>query len=354
MTLAGFERLGIDDEPGATWLVPSALTAKDLHEIQDAIQKHRDNPVMYYGDDDPMTAEEMLRRKPNPSRRAAYDDDSDGIVSNGEEDFIFPGGGGPTNTNRKAAALDELKKSRRKRRHSGSENELDDETREARRNARLEADLEKRRKIKSAEFVVDSDLEDEEADQDFFQKEDERRKAHAAKVREALSAGRVDGGRAKKTKKRKSEAGNEGGGKKSKISAFYSDSEDDLPMEGSSSPPASRAASLSSGDEFEETPLSSPHPASSQEKILNEGTGNAIPLEDSSVSKGTVGADIALGGTDDENFFHPTTTKLTKSNRVRKEAVVSHPWDDDDDEDIFSKAPRSRQTRPVLVDSDDE
>ena len=356
MTLAGFERLGIDDEPGATWIIPSALTAKDLHETHEEIQKHRNSPVMHYGDDDPLTAEEMLRRKPNITRRAAYDDDSEGIVSDGEEDFVFPGGGGPTNTNRKAAALDELKKSRRQRRLSGNEEELDDETREARRKARLEADLEKRRKIKSAEFVVDSDGEDEEADRDFFRKEDQRRKAHAEKVLEALRAGRVDKdtGDGKKSKKRKSDALPENRGKRSKISAFYSDSEDDLPSEGSSSLPASHTASLSSGDESEETPLSSPHPASSQEVALKESTGNAVSVQDSKGSKMGIESDVRWDASDDENIFLHRAADSAESNRVRKEDVVSNPWDDEDDEGVFAKVPRSRQVRAVLVDSDDE
>jgi len=54
------------------------------------------------------------------------------------------------------------------------------------------ADLEKRRKIKSREFVNDSDDEsDEERDREFFAREDARRKGQGAKVMEALRAGRI-------------------------------------------------------------------------------------------------------------------------------------------------------------------
>ncbi len=357
MTLAGFERLGIDDEPDTTWIIPSALSASELHETHDAIQKHRNDPVMHYGDEDPMSAEEMLRRKPS-SRRAAYDDDSegDGVVSDGEEDFIFPGGGGPTNTNRKSAALEELKKIRRKRRISCAEDGLDDETREARRKARIEADLEKRRKIKSAQFVVESDEEDEEADRMFFEKEEERRKTHAAKVLEALRAGKVDGnkgGSDRKSKKRKSHAVPVGDTKKSKISAFYSDTEDDDPMDESSSLPPSRAVSVSSEDDSQDTPLSSPHVTSSQEKVLKNTTGNSIPLHDTTGTKDATNYDVTWDESNDENVFPAGNPGPAKRDLVHKGAVASN-TDDEDDENLIATAPRSRQLRAVLVDSDDE
>ena len=360
MTLAGFERLGADDEPGVSWIIPSAIAAQELHETHDAIQKHRNNPVMHYGQEDPMSAEEMLRRK--PSRRAAYDDDSEGddIVTDGEEDFLFPGGGGPTNTNRKSAALDELKQTRRKRRHSNTEDGLDDEIREARRKARLESDLERRRKIKSAEFVIDSDGEGEEGDLMFFRKEDERRKAHAAKVLEALSVGRVEGGKDgsdRGNKKRKSDAGPESGGKKSKISAFYSDSEDDEQMDEASSLPSSRAVSVSSEDESQDTPLSSPHIASSQEKVLKDTTANTIPLHDEEGTKDATDFDALWGGSDDENALPFPTAGPLKRGLTHKNAVASgnqDPTDDEDDENFSITVPRSRQLRAVLEDSDDE
>ena len=359
MTLAGFERLGIDDELGTTWIVPSSLSARELHEIHDAIQKHRNNPIMLYGDEDPVGAEEMLRRKPH-TRRAAYDDDSDGVVSEGEEDFIFPGGGGPTNSNPKSAALEELKKSRRKRLHSFDETELDDETRETRRKARMEADLEKRKKIKSAEFVVDSDEEDEEVDRMFFRKEEDRRKAHAAKVFEALGAGRVDkdkGGRSGKPKKRKGDADPEAASKKPKISAFYSDSEDDFPLDEPSSLPPSRAASISSAAESADTPPSSPHPASSQDQVLKETIGNTIPLPEIPRTKHHVDFDISWDASDDENIQPPPRQTATKRNRTHEEAmafVAQNVSDDEDDHSLFVAASRDRQKRVVLEDSDDE
>ena len=203
LTLAGFERLGIDDEPGATWILASELTARDLHETHDCIDRHRRDPIMQYGEDeDRVNAEDLLRRKPSARpQKAEYDDDSegDGIGPIGEEeDFLFPAGGPVDAKTRKKDALAELKKKRRKRRRMPASDDdeeerqiegLDDATRERRRKARLEADLEKRRKIKSTEFVGDSDEDDSDADREFFRKEEERRRGQAGKVLEALRAG---------------------------------------------------------------------------------------------------------------------------------------------------------------------
>lgn len=212
MTLAGFERLGIEDEPDATWIIPSTLSAKELHELRETILQHRDNPIMEYGDEDPLKAENMLRRASaaKPRRRAEYDDDSDGtdgIASDDIEEFLFPAGGP---TSRKSTALETLKQKRRKRKTVGSGDEgegaiIDDEIRDAKRKAREAADLERRRKIKSNKFVRDVDEEtDEELDREFFAREELRRKGQAEKILLALDAGRVVEG-----KKRK--VGGEGG-----------------------------------------------------------------------------------------------------------------------------------------------
>ena len=311
MTLSGFERLGVDDEPGATWIIPSPLTSTELRHTRDIIEQHRNNPVFEYGEEDPLTAEEMLKRKPTETaRRAEYDDDSDGdgIVSdnNIEEEFLFPAGGPTNKSNPHHAALAALKKRRRKRHSatSGDEGGLDEETRDARRKAREAADLEKRRKIKSAEFVRDSDDEsDEERDRDFFAREALLREGQGGKVMEALRAGRVSktvSGEAVKpkagTKKRKSEGGNVmGTRKKRKSGPFLDESESgsegdkdsDVDMdEGSSSPPRRAVSVSTAGDSDEDTPLSSsplvglsamlPKEAVEDDISPPEATGNKI------------------------------------------------------------------------------
>lgn len=272
MTLAGFERLDADDEPNARWIIPSSLSAKELHETREIIEKHRNNPVMEYGDEDPISAEDMLRRaSTTKARRAEYDDDSegDGIVSDDEE-FLFPAGG-PTNNNRKSA-LENLKK-RRKPRNSAVDEETDDETKALKREARKKADLERRRKIKSEKFVRDSDEEsDEEQDREFFAKEEERRKGQAAKVLEAFKAGKVVA--VTEGRKRKSIDGDEGESKRSKLDLGLSDSDAAEPSDSDSSPPGPRQADVSANSDTDSsaTPLSSPRVDSSHEKpaLLNQ------------------------------------------------------------------------------------
>jgi len=352
MTLSGFERLGIDDEPGATWIIPSALSARELHETHDCIDRHRRDPVMQYGDDgDTMNAEDMLRRKANTAarqRRAEYDDDSDGdgIIDDGEEEFLFPAGGPVDDKTRKKDALKEMKSKRRRRRHAaGSEDEdggLSDATREARRKARLEADREKRRKIKSNEFVGDSD-DDVEADAEFFRKEEEMRKGQAGRVMEALRAGRVEKkaegvqGVAKKEAKRKGDTLNARNGKRRKPSPErLEDSDDDLMSlgdAGSSSPPAKRALSISSEDEATDTPLSSPHPASSQTR---DHTGS---------SQDGIGRKIEAVTLSSRPDFEEGTGKGGGDADERESGS---------DEDVVAKRPSGRRKQMVIVSDDSD
>lgn len=299
MTLAGFERLGVDDEPNTTWIIPSNLTARQLHETHGVVQKYRGNPIMEYGEEDPVPAEEMLRRKPTTkSRRAEYDDESegDGMVSDRDNDFLFPAGG-PTNTGPRTAtaALEQLKKKRRKRRVSiVSDDEaaggLDEETRERRREAREAADLEKREKIKSAEFVYDSE-DDVEADKLFFEREEARRAGQGKKVMEILRAGTVD----RNKRRRDGEEEDKGRRKKKRTVENESEEEDDVQMaEGSSSP--SRIEGLKPDSQSEgDTPLSTPLEDPFEEEVPKEVSVDArSPGEDGRGSKtlqGEVDAD---------------------------------------------------------------
>ncbi|KAL9030985.1 MAG: hypothetical protein Q9196_000954 [Gyalolechia fulgens] len=295
MTLAGFERLGVDDEPNTTWVISSSITARQLHETHEVVQKYRDNPVMEYGDEDPVQAEEMLRRKPTSKpQRAEYDDESDGdgIVSDGDNDFLFPAGG-PTNTGPRtaAAALEQLKKKRRKRRASAvSDDEvaggLDEETREQRRKAREAADLEKRKKIMSAEFVYDSE-DDVEADKLFFEREEARRTGQAKKVMEVLRAGLVDRKKKKRSDGEDGEEVNKGSRKKKKPRVERKIvEEDDVQMaDGSSSPSRIQELELDSQTE-EDTPLSTPLEDPFEKKIPGEVSVDArSPGEDGRGSK---------------------------------------------------------------------
>ena len=290
MTLVGFERLGIDDEPDATWIIPSAVTARQLHETLDVIEKHRNDPIMEYGEEDPMTANEMLRRKPTEKvRRAAYDDDlsgDDGIVSDGN-DLLFPARG-PTDTGPRtaAAALEKLRQKRRRRRNKPTSDTedgvggLDDETRELRRKAREVKDLKKREMFKSAEFVYDSD-DDPEVDRLFFEREEMRRTGHAKKVMEVLKAGLVEGKGKRKNDDDKVKSKEKS--KRRKVSSeSESEREEDVGMADDSLSPRIQELSDGTESEGEDTPLSTPLDEVPQDKILRDIPINVRASDDDS------------------------------------------------------------------------
>lgn len=186
MTLVGFQILGLDDDPEASWIIPSFISASELTESIDLIRKFEFDPPIY---ENGKTAEDFLRSKAAARRRrASFDDDSEGEGgSRSEEDFEFPAGGPTT---RKSDALEELKNRRRRRRRRSRTQELDDEEKDRRAEARRKADLEKRRKIKSDMFVHDSDDEtDDERDKAFFAKEEEIREAAGRSILKALTEG---------------------------------------------------------------------------------------------------------------------------------------------------------------------
>ena len=326
MTLVGFERLGADDEPDATWIVPSTVTAQQLQDAHDLVDKHRNDPIVQYGDDGSIPAEEMLRRKSaTKTRRAEFDDDSegDGIFSGDEEELFFPAGGP---TSRKSEALAELKKKRRNRRveDSGEDGGLDSETIAARREARLVADLEKRRKIKSREFVTGSDDEDdEERDLEFFAQEEQRRKGQSEKVLKALLAANAEQETGTKSKKRKKMHAESAKNKRARHSESKAQSEDDnmQAVEDSSSP--QRSLELDSSDnDASDTPLSSPHGDVSQQSHADK-VG-----EDLSMSTGTVGSKVA--------------------------ALVLDEMLEDEETDLSPPVGSRRRARVAIVDSDED
>ena len=344
MTLSGMERLGIEDEPNATWIIPSSLTSAQLRHTHETIEQHRKTPIFEYGDDDPLSAEEMLRRKPTEkTQKAEYDDDSDddGIVSDNDADneFLFPFSGPVDRPNPHHTALETLKAKRRKRRHSNPI-EFDDETLEARRKARQKADLEKARKVKSAEFVADSDDEsDDERDRTFFAIEELRRKGQGEKIREAFAAGRVKrniqgeglksiAGSTKESKKRKTASDSGERRKKRKADSGSSDGDEDMATtdssSSSSSSPSHSVKTVPSGAESEDeeaTPLSSP------------------PFEEdlSLSSKAVVGDPV------------PPLEAAAK-NPPSEVAYL----DAEEDDDIWVSKSRRRARVAVLADSDDE
>ena len=348
MTLSGMERLGIEDEPNATWIIPSSLGSADLRHTYEVIEQHRKNPIFDYGDEDPLSAEEMLRRKPaEKAKRAEYDDDSegDGIGSDddAENEFLFPFSGPVDRPNAHHKALDALKAKRRKRRHS-KPIELDDETLEARRKARHKADLEKAKMVKSAEFIRDSDDEsDEERDRAFFAGEEMRRKGQGEKIREAFAAGRVKkkiegepvkpaAGSSNPSTKRKSAHGEGESGRKRKkenssLSNDGSEDDADRATEYNSSSPPRRAQSISSAESEDEiTPLSSPPLVGLS--LSSKFASNPAQLEPFSSQEGaSKGPERSLDMMDGE---------------------------EDEEDDIWVSKARRRGRVAVLEDSDDD
>ena len=326
MTLAGFERLEVDDEPGAPWIIPTSLTSAQLNETYNLIDNYLKNPMTHYGEENSVPAEEMLRRKVAPRPRADFDDDSDGDgeISASGEDFLFPKGGPTT---RVSDALAELKKRRRRQRvDTASENEIDgidDEKQRAKRKARALADLERQRRLKSDVLVHTSDEEeDEERDRQFFAREEETRRNHTLKVLEVLKAAQVDDALGTVGMKRKGKNANNKGNKKVKLSDANSESDEEpLPLEHGAETSSPQDLHLDTSDvEASETPLSSPQ---------------QHPLKEIEINR-------------------TFTERDAERSRVNKTAALSLNEDDEGEDSLLPVANRVRGRAAVLDDSDDD
>lgn len=284
MTLVGFERLGSDEDPEASWIVPGAATGDQLQQSLDLIKKVEFSPPSF---DDGQEAGDFIRRTSAGSayrKRAAFDDDEDGINDEDEdEEPLFPVGG-PTPMD-KSDALKALKKTRRRRRKEGSEDGeegISDEVIQARLDARRAKEREKNRKIKSELFVHDSDEEeDEERDRAFFAAEEKIRERAKITIMKELLGGRSDETEKlslpkKKNKKRQSsaiaeESDDEGmrvlGSRKRHSSTISINSDEESEARSGDSSPVPRDNPLDgSDDEATDTPMSSPHIKSSKAK----------------------------------------------------------------------------------------
>lgn len=216
LNVIGFQRLGLEDVPGASWVVPTSMTSNDLREAASTLNKSIVNPIPEGSNEDPR---EKLRRKNTGGARDSLEqgtlDVNFGSDSEGE-DVVPDGIMFPPNPRSKSNALDELKKKRKKsKKNDDSEKEpLGEEVLEARREARLSNALARQAKIKSDLFIHASDEEsDDDGDAEFFRLEEQRRKKQAENVKKALLTGRLEEasskGKGKKTsaRKRKSDTG---------------------------------------------------------------------------------------------------------------------------------------------------
>lgn len=273
MTLAGLERLGAEDVLGASWVVPSALRSSELRDIKSAIDKNLANPISEINGEDPR---QQLRRKHTGESRESYRqttlDVNFGSDSEGEDNvpdgLLFP-----PNIRSRSNALEELKKTRRKRRQADDEDKepLDEAVLEERRRKREANARAREAKIKSDLFIHPSDEEtDEEADREFFRREEEARKAQAQRIRQSLLAiaSKEAEEQKKQGHKRRSLDGDEAnnsdsGNRKRRRSTTLdvggdNDSDDDIQMMTSlMRSPSPGPASTSQGDAEEDTPPTS-------------------------------------------------------------------------------------------------
>ncbi|OJD28497.1 hypothetical protein ACJ73_00096 [Blastomyces percursus] len=233
MTLAGFERLGAEDRLGYSWIIPSSLSAKTLEEAQKSVEKYNENPPNEFDGLDPR---DLLRRKRDvdittPSREGYPGEIDFGNDSEGENDIdgiLFP-----PNLRTRTGTLNELKKKRLRRGKKNKEDGdgLDEATLEARRLARQANALERQRKIKSSLYINASDDEsDEEADREFFAREEERRKNQARRIKQALLSGTAVGKATRqkstsKGRKRKSTADGDERNKRQRSDPLLSDTD---------------------------------------------------------------------------------------------------------------------------------
>lgn len=307
LKILGFMRMGLEEDPDSSWIIPSGLTSEQLRESERDIQQAEWEPPSF-GED--KSAEDMVRTKrQHVTLRGDTDDEDDGpdALDALDDEELFPAGGP---TSRRADALKKLKKKRSRRKRTASE-EPDDEEKERKREARHQRELEKRRKIKSELFVHSSDDEtDEEADREFFAAEEERRKKTAGKIARALISAQIHD---TASKKRKSTGEAKKSRKRRKGSESESSGEDDATGVGSrssSEEPVSRLRIISD-DEGEDgstdTPLSSQH-------ATRDATKETYVEAASSAAKGTSDVDMQDPDDDEEDDDMPVRKTLRRNN----------------------------------------
>ena len=366
MKLSGFEKLGTEDKADTTWTVPSALTSTHLDELHRTIENSLTNPWTDANDRDP---EDLLRRiKPSTTTSAtahsetdspprnAFPSDSEG--SDHLSDFMFPDNvrSRTNNQGQDAATAKKNPKKRKLIRHADKEND-DPLADEERRNAREQAALARRRKIKSELYIRDSDEEmDEDENRAFFAREEVNRLRQAERVRVAMALGRERGG------------GEEEVGRKKKRRRLASDEEEeeeegqeedmdmmDMTMgaESDASRPKRALNNTSDDDELDiddTTPLSSQSQASLP-------TTPIITTTTATTTKG-LAKDLALREIPQPTTaFHAlttTTTTTTTTATVPKGQIVEEESDDELAPVVMPSQRRRVRAGFVLDDSDED
>ncbi|KAJ5683138.1 Topoisomerase 1-associated factor 1 [Penicillium macrosclerotiorum] len=330
MSVAGFERLGMEDVEGASWIVPSAMSSTELREIVSNINKAIMNPIPEGSHEDPRDM--LQRRDAGSARQSAVNEMLNVDFGSDSEGEDLPDGPlFPPNPRAKSNALDELKKKRKKKRKDddGAEKEpLDDETLEARRQARLSNTLARQAKIKSDLFIHASDEEtDEEADREFFRLEEERRKEQAENVKKALLTGNFEQALPKSK------------GKKPSVRKRKSDT--------TAKEPKRRRRGTGSGDSGE----GSDDGYDDDVLMADANELSTGSLQEISTSHGAQDEDTPLTSAEDEMDFDDD---IVFSRDRQSKAAARAPAADSDDEDA-PIAPTSRRMRGgFVIESDSE
>lgn len=363
LTLLRFERLGANDDPEATWIIPSTLTSANLHDFSDVIKKFEfDLPTF----EDGITAESLLRNKSagglharadrnSASRDASRansaspesDDDGIGLSDIDELDERYAPGG-PTATK----PTERPEKPKRKRRLRKAADEIDEEELNRKAKEKKLKEKEKDAKIKSTLRVTDSDDEDDDArDTEFFRLEEKRRGTMRGVIRNTLlkvadeqekeeAANKTKG----KGRKRKSDVADAGSKKPSKTKRRKTaiDSDDDnsngdgSDIDMSDEEPVTISSRASSSEA--ESPLGDSNPRAETSDVEDEQIHGGTPL--SSRPAADVGKDATI----------PLAEKT--GNR----GSVPMTDDEDDDDVVVAKLPARRAVArgPFIVESDSE
>ncbi|PNS17159.1 Phosphatidylinositol 3-kinase tor2 [Sphaceloma murrayae] len=323
-TLA-FQRLGSSDDPDADWSIPSSLTSAMLEDDLDAIRKFEFDPPVY---DNGQSPESFIRSaaagRRNGYEKEASEDDGDSDL---DENLFVPGG-----PSRRPNDPRPEKPKRKKLRRKGEE--ITEEERLERVDARKKREKEKDAKIKSALFVTESDdEEDEERDAEFFKKERERRGKAADAVKAALMDGRTGHGEERSSKKRKNEAKSKPV-KKLKTAVFEEDSdEEEVAVQGDTEPLVISSRESSPASDEEDT---------SESESNAEGSDEETPL---SSQTGHQDGDVAME--DAPPTKSSGVLQVTTGNEQR-------PMQDSDvEDDVVPLKTTRRSNRPILVVEDD-
>ena len=385
MALLGLERGSGDDVLGTPWVVPSTLNSTQLQESKYTIEHFIAEP--WRGIDADETPESLIKRVRNIDGATStnqYEDDGF-IVASGpmfgedsevgsENEFLFPDN---VRTKRKSVA-DQVREKRQKRKRGsddedGEASEMDDEGLAARRKAREDAALERRRKIKSELRIRDSDDEtDDERDRDFFRMEEIRRREQETRVHEAMRLGRKEDKSDPRTNgKRKRQAKNRSGenpphSKKRKsttVDAGASGSDDDLIITIDTGLESGSEISDDDDDDEQTTATASSQPHRNSTSPLpapqTDGNETETPLSSprlfSSPLPGPGRALKELSQPRADPILSPTTALKTSNVHLGglENAVVAEE-DEEEEEQVIVPAGRRRIRAGFVFDSDDE